>query len=92
MSEENTTFEQIEELRAKIDEIDHQIVVLLNERQKQALAIRSLKPEVHLGLYDPRREEEIINGLQAYNEGPLYPDNLREIYTTILKVSKEVPE
>jgi len=83
--------EQIAEHRAKIDEIDRQIVVLLNERQKQALAIRELKPDAHMGLFDPKREEEIINGLQEYNKGPLYPDNLREIYTTILKVSKEVP-
>ena len=66
-------------------------VALLNERTTQALAIRALKPDANMGLYDPKREEEIFATLQSYNQGPLYPDNLREIYTTILKVSKEVP-
>ena len=65
---------------------------MLNRRQTHALAIRALKPESQLALFDPKREEEIIERLQECNEGPLYPDNLRDIYTAILKVSKEVPE
>ena len=91
MTETTDNIASINEHRAIIDVLDKQIVALLNERQSHALAIRALKPEAHLSLFDPRREEEIINNLQQYNEGPLYPDNLREIYTTILKVSKEVP-
>lgn len=91
MGEDNQNLAEILQHRAVIDALDKQIVSLLNERQTHALAIRQLKPGAQMGLFDPKREEEIIDGLQEYNQGPLYPDNLREIYTAILKVSKEVP-
>lgn len=91
MTEDNANVAEILQHRAVIDALDKQIVGLLNERQSHALAIRALKPGAAMGLFDPKREEEIIDAVQQYNEGPLYPDNLREIYTAILKVSKEVP-
>ena len=82
--------ERIGELREQIDGIDCAIVKLLNERASVALAIRGFKPEAHLSLYDPRREEEIFTNLAKCNEGPLYADNLREIYEAILHVMKEL--
>ncbi len=91
MSEEKTSLMEIEEHRAKIDELDQQIVTLLNKRAGHSLVIRGLKPEAHMGLYDPKREEEIFAKVASYNEGPLYNENLREIYTTILRVMKETP-
>ena len=56
MSDQNSSFEQIQEHRAKIDELDRQIVALLNKRAGHSLVIRGLKPGAHLGLYDPKRE------------------------------------
>ncbi len=91
MSEENSVLAQIQEHRAKIDEIDREIVSLLNKRAGHSLVIRGLKPGAHLGLYDARREEEIFERVDSYNEGPLYNENLREIYASILKVMKETP-
>lgn len=82
--------ERIAEVRSRIDEIDCQLVRLLNERAKCSLEIRNLKPQVHWGLYDPKREEEIFGNLAKCNEGPLYADNLREIYEAILHVMKEL--
>lgn len=91
MSEDNSSFEQIQAHREKIDEIDQQIVALLNKRAGHSLVIRGLKPAAHMGLYDPKREEEIFEKVDGFNEGPLYNDNLREIYAAILKVMKETP-
>ena len=82
---------KIEEHRGAIDELDKQIVDLLNERAIHSLQIRDLKPGARMGLYDPRREEEILQSLSTYNSGPLYNEHVREIYTTILKVMKEAP-
>lgn len=82
---------EIQKHREKIDEVDKQIVALLNERTEEALAIRALKPDARMGLYDPKREEEIFDRIISFNEGPLYNDNLREIYQGILKVMKEMP-
>lgn len=86
----NEAAAKISEIREKIDSIDCQLVKLLNERAKCSLEIRSLKPAVHWGLYDPKREEEIFENLAKCNEGPLYSDNLREIFEAVLHVMKEV--
>ena len=86
----DTARDGINELRGRIDEIDCRVVELLNDRAKLALQIRALKPAAKLGLYDPKREEEIFVRLAACNAGPLYGDNLREIYEAILHVMKEL--
>lgn len=91
MAEENAALLEIEEHREKIDEIDKELVRLLNMRAGHSLAIRGLKPDAKMGLFDAKREEEIFAKVTSYNEGPLYNENLHEIYVTILKVMKEVP-
>lgn len=91
MPEESKSLAEIEAHRAKIDEIDQQIVALLNKRAGHSLVIRGLKPGARMGLYDPKREEEIFARVNSYNEGPLYNENLRKIYEAILKVMKETP-
>lgn len=82
--------QRITALRSQLDELDCRLVQLLNERAAIALEIRSLKPEAHWGLYDPKREEEIFANLARCNEGPLYSENLKEIYEAILHVMKEM--
>lgn len=91
MSQKDEAFAEIEKHREAIDAIDQQLVALLNERAGHSLDIRALKPDAHMGLYDPKREEEIFARLTSYNKGPLYNENLVEIYRGILKVMKEVP-
>lgn len=81
---------KIAEIRKHIDVIDSQLVKLLNERAQAALDIRALKPQVRQGLYDPKREEEIFSNVADWNEGPLFDEDLREIYEAILHVSKEM--
>ncbi|MDR3307920.1 MAG: chorismate mutase [Coriobacteriales bacterium] len=90
MADQDNALDTIAEHRVRIDEIDGRIVALLNERAREALAIRALKPQAQLGLFDPRREEEICERVASLNEGPLYSDDLRAIYGVILKVSKEM--
>jgi chorismate mutase len=81
---------KIAALRGRIDEVDCRVVALLNERANLALEIRGLKPQVNLSLYDPKREEEIFGNLARCNDGPLFDDNLREVYEAILHVMKEL--
>ena len=93
MSEETSALEQIQVHRAKIDDLDDKIVSLLNERAEESLAIRALKPSANMGLYDPKREEEIFARLDGVNQeidGPMYNDDVRAVYKTILRVMKEL--
>jgi chorismate mutase len=82
--------DKIAGFRGEIDEIDCRLVELLNARARLALSIRELKPQANLALFDPKREEEIFLRLAACNEGPLFADNLREIFETVLRVMKEI--
>lgn len=91
MPDENDALEMIESHRAQIDELDKQIVGLLNKRAGHSLVIRGLKPDANMALFDAKREEEIFTKINSFNEGPLYNENLREIYSAILKVMKETP-
>jgi chorismate mutase len=81
---------KIAELRTRVDALDCELVGMLNERARLALEIRELKPKVQWSLYDPKREEEIFGNLAKCNTGPLYDDNLREIFEAILHVMKEL--
>ena len=90
MTQEKKVIESIEEHRRIIDELDERIVALLNERATQSLAIRILKPDVHMPMYDPQREEEIFKHVESVCNGPMYAENIRAIYSTVLKVMKEL--
>jgi chorismate mutase len=83
---------QIDQLRAKIDKIDEELVAKLNERAGVVLAVRELKSRVQIPLYDPRREEEIFDNISRGNQGPLFDDAVREIYERILHAMKDLEE
>jgi chorismate mutase/prephenate dehydratase len=63
----------IEELRKKIDELDHQLVKLLNERARVVVEIGKLKTRTDKPVYSPDREKEVFARIAEANEGPL-PD------------------
>jgi len=90
MTDNASALDSIQAHRDQIDALDEKIVALLNERAAHSLAIRALKPDAQLGLFDPKREEEIFERIGEYNQGPLYRDDLQTIYAAILRVSKEM--
>ena len=63
----------IEELRNKIDDIDHQLVKLLNERARVVVEIGKLKNITDKPIYAPDREKEVLEKIKNVNTGPL-PD------------------
>ncbi len=88
--EKEEALQEIEQHRAKIDELDKEILELLSERSRQSLIIRKLKPQAGTELFDPGREQRILDKLDALNNGPMSNENVHEIYATLLKVMKEV--
>jgi chorismate mutase/prephenate dehydratase len=63
----------LEELRKRIDELDHQLVQLLNERARVVVEIGKLKDKTGKAVYAPDREKEVLARIAEANEGPL-PD------------------
>ncbi|MCE5328925.1 chorismate mutase [bacterium] len=77
--------EKISKYRDEINRIDKGIVDYLNERAKIVLAVKKLKKKNNLPLYDARREEELLDNIAKYNKGPLYNDNIIQIFESILR-------
>jgi chorismate mutase len=49
------------------------------------LKIKRLKENRNVPLYDAKREEELVNNIIKYNKGPLYNDNIVQIFESILR-------
>ena len=82
----------ISQNRQLIDNVDDELLSLLNRRGELSLKIREIKTLFGEEIYDPGREEQIIKRLCEKNEGPLTDKNVRDLYTHILKIMKELPE
>jgi chorismate mutase/prephenate dehydratase len=63
----------LEELRKQIDDVDHKLVQLLNERARVVIEIGKLKGKTDSPVYSPDREKEVFAKISAANKGPL-PD------------------
>lgn len=78
----------IEDWRRKIDAVDEQLVLLLNERTKAALEIGKLKQKAAMAIYEPGRERAVFDHVIAVNPGPLPNDQLQDIYERIIDVMR----
>lgn len=77
--------EKLNKYREEINDIDKKIVDLLNKRAVIVMKIKRLKEDKNVPLYDARREEELIDNIIKYNKGPLYNDNIIQIFESILR-------
>ncbi|MBU4313763.1 MAG: chorismate mutase [Actinobacteria bacterium] len=82
---ENDFKEKLKKYREEINEIDKNIVNFLNKRAEAVMKIKRLKEDRDVPLYDAKREEELINNIIKYNKGPLYNDNIIQIFESILR-------
>jgi chorismate mutase len=77
--------DKLKKYRTEIDKIDKGLVDLLNKRAEMVLEIKKLKEKHNLPLYDAKREETLMNNIVNYNKGPLYNDNIVQIFESILR-------
>ena len=82
--DETGTQNRIEALRSRVDEVDRELIRILNERARIVQEIVSIKAEAGKPLFDPRREEEILQKVAEQNQGPIYDTSMREIFELIL--------
>jgi len=74
----------LDELRARIDAIDGQVLELLNERAACALKIGEIKKSSNAPYYVPEREKAVLQKLTEENGGPLGDEAVRAIYREII--------
>ena len=77
--------EKLKGYREEINQIDRGIVDLLNKRADIVLLIKRMKEKRDMPLYDAKREEDLLNNIVSYNTGPLYNDNIVQIFESILR-------
>ena len=76
------------DLRAQVEAIDREIVDAVNRRIDTVREIWARKGAHGLPTVDPERERALVEHLAAHNRGPLSDEGLRELYATILGLTK----
>ncbi len=79
---------KLEEIRHKIDKIDRELLVLLQERMGLALRSRKFKKTVS----DPTREEEMLSRIERLNLDLIERSFTRRLIRTIIEESKRLQE
>jgi prephenate dehydratase/chorismate mutase len=80
----------VDDWRARIDELDGELLCLLNERARIALKVGESKKEAGASLCDHTREREVIERLCDANEGPLDDRAIIELYRAIIHESRRI--
>jgi chorismate mutase len=75
----------IQALRERIDAIDHQLVGLLNARAAVVADVYALKARHGVTRFDQARTGAILERLAASSAGPLTGDDIRALFTPLLK-------
>ena len=77
-------------LRAQIDAVDEQLVVLLNARASYALAIGRLKEQAHEPVYQPAREADVLAHVRSLNPGPLDDGAVTRLFERIIDEARRL--
>jgi chorismate mutase len=76
--------DKVQELRARVDEVDLELIRALSERARIVQELVAIKAEAGVPLFDPKREEEILRRVVEENPGPIYDSSMRDIFELIL--------
>jgi chorismate mutase len=81
---------ELDRLRASIDELDRVLVKLLNQRAKYALEIGRAKSAAGVPVHSPERERQVLAQVEGQNRGPLSAEGLRRLYERIIDESRRL--
>ncbi len=82
--------QELERCREQIDAIDRRIVQLLNERTSVVEDIGRIKQHLTLGIYEPKREEQVFHNIVEHNLGPLPNDAIKRVFERIIDEMRNV--
>lgn len=83
----NSEADRLASLRQRIDELDHKIVELLNERAKVVIEVGKAKVADGTPIYAPDREQAVLKRITELNRGPLPQRTLQAIYRELMSGS-----
>jgi chorismate mutase len=80
--------DRIDELRARVAEIDRSVLEALNTRLALVAELRAEKTARGLAFVDPEQEQRVVETLVAANGGPLTEAGVRELVEAVLALTK----
>jgi chorismate mutase len=78
----------LERVRAELAKQDRAILDAVNARVRLVAELKRYKEEAGISFVDPEQEARLLERLAAANRGPLSEEGLRELFTTILALTK----
>jgi chorismate mutase len=78
----------LSQFREQISDTDRAIVDAINTRLELVARIKAYKESRGIDFLDPDRERSMLRELARANPGPLSNEGLRELFTTILDLTK----
>ena len=84
--------EDLVRLRERIDAIDAAILARLNERAEAVLEVGRLKGSAGLPVYEPAREQGIVERLTARNPGPFPDRGIAPVFREIVSATRSLEE
>ncbi|MNW27922.1 Phospho-2-dehydro-3-deoxyheptonate aldolase [compost metagenome] len=82
----------LEQLRDKLNEINHELLKLLSERAALVQEIGQLKEKQGVPKFDPVREKDMLEELVAANTGPFHNDTVKQLFKQIFQASLHLQE
>ena len=85
----------IEDWRARIDELNAELVSLLNKRASFAHEIGVLKKQAGLPVLDQGREGRVLDSVSALSRnsaGPLGEESIKRIFQVIMEETRKVED
>lgn len=78
---------ELNQFRVDLDEIDKTIIEQLEKRFNIAREMKEYKDEHKIDVYDPIREEEVLDNVKKRVNRDLFREPIMDIYKLILKES-----
>src|SRR4051812_34979791 len=84
------SLEDLARCRVEIDALDLRLLELLNERTRIVEHIGNVKQALHMGIYEPKREDQVFANVTEHNSGPLPDDAVKRIFERIIDEMRNV--
>lgn len=88
--EREDALQRIGALRDEIDRLDEQLVQFLSRRAACALGIGQLKTALGMQVYQPSREQAVLQHVRGLNEGPLDDDAIARLFERIIDEARRL--
>jgi chorismate mutase len=82
--------EDLKRCRVEIDALDLRLLELLNQRTRIVEEIGNVKQALHMGIYEPKREDQVFANVIQHNGGPLPNDAVKRIFERIIDEMRTV--